>query len=86
VRRYVEKLACYKALHEEEEEAAVQLRLDKLFSKVEKPPLQWKEQASASAASCTDSQLVSLASNSIINYFIHFSGYFDYYISGVIVN
>jgi hypothetical protein len=40
VRRGVEKeLACYKALHEEKKKVAVQLRLDKFFSKVEKPSL-----------------------------------------------
>jgi hypothetical protein len=36
----VEKeLACYKVLHEEKKKAALQLRLDKFFSKVEKPSL-----------------------------------------------
>jgi hypothetical protein len=33
------ELACYKALHEEKKKAAVQLRLDKFFSKIEEPPL-----------------------------------------------
>jgi hypothetical protein len=38
VHRGVEKeLACYKVLHEEKKKAAVQLRLHKFFSKVEKP-------------------------------------------------
>jgi hypothetical protein len=40
VRIGVEKeLACYKALHEEKKKAAVKLRLDKFFSKAEKPSL-----------------------------------------------
>jgi hypothetical protein len=34
--------------------------LDTFFSKVEKPSLQWKEQAPTFEASCNDSQLVSL--------------------------
>jgi hypothetical protein len=41
VHRGVEKeLAYYNVLHEEKKEAAVQLRLDTFFSKVEKPSLQ----------------------------------------------
>jgi hypothetical protein len=41
VRRGDEKeLACYKALHDEKKKAAVRLRLDTFFSKVEKPSLQ----------------------------------------------
>jgi hypothetical protein len=36
VHRGVEELACYKALHDEKKKAAVQLRLDMFFSKVEK--------------------------------------------------
>lgn len=49
VHRDVEKdLACYKVLHEEKK-AAVQLKLDKLFSKVEKLTLSWKEWVFTSA-------------------------------------